>query len=151
MQPDSQTTLPPSEAQAFLAPLPLRAVTGVGHKLGQALAALGAHTIADVRPWTEAQLAACKGVGERAARLLVQAGRGLDPRPGVQPKGPPKSLSVEDSFKCVAALEGVRRVLRVLLPDLLRRVLQDARGHLECSGITRGGGGGGGSFLFVFS
>ena len=37
------------------------------------------------------------------------------------PKGPPKSISVEDSFKDCASLASVEAVLRVLAPDLLAR------------------------------
>lgn len=33
-KPDDQTVLPPTEAAAFVAPLPLRAIPGVGSKLG---------------------------------------------------------------------------------------------------------------------
>lgn len=34
-KPDDQTVLFPSEAAAFMAPLPLRAIPGVGYKLGE--------------------------------------------------------------------------------------------------------------------
>ena len=34
-KPDDQTVLPPTEAASFVAPLPLRAIPGVGSKLGE--------------------------------------------------------------------------------------------------------------------
>lgn len=50
--------------------------------------------------------------------------RGLDPAP-VRPTGPPKSVTVEDSFKACASMDAARTVLRVLAPDLLARLYDE--------------------------
>lgn len=39
-KPDDQTVLLPSEAADFVSPLPLRAIPGVGHKMGNIFRAL---------------------------------------------------------------------------------------------------------------
>jgi hypothetical protein len=38
---------------------------------------------------------------------------------------PPKSITVEDSFKSCTSLTAARHVLRVLAPDLLARVAEE--------------------------
>ncbi len=47
-----------------------------------------------------------------------------DPSP-VQDKGPPKSITVEDSFKDCSSLHAAQHVIKVLAPDLLARMLED--------------------------
>lgn len=48
-----------------------------------------------------------------------------DPTP-VQDKGPPKSITVEDSFKDCSSLHSAHHVIRVLAPDLLARMVEDS-------------------------
>lgn len=101
-KPDDQTILPPVEASAFVAPLPLRAIPGVGVKLGSdcqheiadvmsltllhvvlsggcmadgQLKQLGLETVEQVRPWSQAALV--QKFGERIGIFLHQACRGL--------------------------------------------------------------------------
>lgn len=45
------------------------------------------------------------------------------------PRGPPKSITVEDSFKSCDSNDAALRVLRVLLPDLWARLLEDCQEH----------------------
>ncbi len=47
-----------------------------------------------------------------------------DPSP-VQDKGPPKSITVEDSFKDCSSLHAAEHVIKVLAPDLLARMAED--------------------------
>lgn len=47
-----------------------------------------------------------------------------DPSP-VQDKGPPKSITVEDSFKDCSSLHAAQHVIKVLAPDLLARMVED--------------------------
>ena len=51
--------------------------------------------------------------------------RAQDPTP-VQPRGPPKAVTVEDSFRSAASWEAVQRVVGVLAPDLLARIQEEA-------------------------
>ncbi|KAK9826961.1 hypothetical protein WJX74_001872 [Apatococcus lobatus] len=121
-KPDDQTTLPPSEAAAFVASLPVRALPGVGYKLNTELEQRGVMTAEELRRWSIADLAAA--FGDRYATFLLQACRGQDPSP-VQDKGPPKSITVEDSFKSCTSLPAARHILRILTPDLLTRIQED--------------------------
>lgn len=61
-----------------------------------------------------------------------------DPTP-VQDKGPPKSITVEDSFKDCSSLQAAEHVIRVLAPDLLARMVEDfqvpAPLH-DCDGVS---------------
>ncbi|EFN52390.1 hypothetical protein CHLNCDRAFT_138846 [Chlorella variabilis] len=105
-KPDDQTVLPPPEGAAFVAPLPVRALPGVGYKMEQALTAAGLATAADLRALTRHQL--MQRFGERSGAFLHAACRGKDPSP-VQERGPPKSVTVEDSFKTCRGLAAVEK------------------------------------------
>lgn len=43
----------------------------------------------------------------------------------VQDKGPPKSITVEDSFKDCSSLVAAEHVIKVLAPDLWARMVED--------------------------
>ena len=122
-KPDAQTVLLPRDAPGFLAPLPVRVLPGVGHKLEAAMKALKIHTVRDLRARSAAELAAGLGVPRARAERLLALGWGRDDE-AVVPTGPPKSASVEDSFKSCNSWGAVERVLRVLYPDLLVRVAE---------------------------
>ena len=124
-KPDGMTALPSHEGEAFVGPLPVRVLPGVGSAAAAKLRAAGVSTCAELAAAPPAEMRAALGAG--AARLQGLA-RGLDAEP-VEQSGPPKSLSVEDSFKGVNSLEGLGLVLRVLAPDLKRRVSADRASH----------------------
>ena len=58
-----------------------------------------------------------------------------DPSP-VQDKGPPKSITVEDSFKDCSSLSAAEHVIRVLTPDLLARMVEDFQVQEEEEEVT---------------
>lgn len=188
-KPDDQTVLPPHEAAAFVAPLPVRALPGVGErclpacqmphaacipgrsvqvvvpaqkrlhppallapplppgaKTERDLQALGVHTAADLRSLPRHQLvarlgertgaflhAACRGnvraaagsSGRACAGCLLFAALGfwlwhstapalwhplLQDATPVQPRGPPKTVTVEDSFKSCQGFGAAEKV-----------------------------------------
>ena len=125
-KPDGQTALPQHEAVAFLAPLQVRVLPGVGGKAEERLRALGVRTVRELVALPRQQLASAVG-GAVAARLAVASG-GVD-GDAVVPSGPPASLSVQDSFKGATSLEQLALVLRVLAPDLQRRIARDRQRH----------------------
>ena len=43
----------------------------------------------------------------------------------MQDKGPPKSITVEDSFKDCSSMAAAEHVIKVLAPDLLARMVED--------------------------
>jgi DNA polymerase-4 len=79
----------------FLSPRPVRSIWGVGAALAGRLESDGLHAIADLRPFTAAELAARYGsIGQR----LHDLARGIDPR-RVDPDQPTKSISTETTFE----------------------------------------------------
>ena len=60
-KPDGLTVVLPDEAAGFLAPLPLRAIPGIGPKTEEDLKRLGARTVEDARRFTEPELYAMFG------------------------------------------------------------------------------------------
>lgn len=94
-KPDGVRILVPEEELGFLAPLPVRAIPGVGPATEQRLVALGLYTVEDLRGANPAELVRELGssVGESLARLAWAR----DDRQ-VQPQRDPKSISTEDTF-----------------------------------------------------
>jgi DNA polymerase IV len=82
------------EAKAFLAPLSVRKIHGVGDATARRLEAGGAHTIGDLQAMTEMQLTTQYG---RFGRRLAAYAHGEDERI-VTPGRPTKSISAETTF-----------------------------------------------------
>lgn len=108
-KPDDQTVLPPPQADIFVAPLPVRALPGVGYKMERDLEGMGIATAADLRAVPRERLV--HRLGERVGAFLYAACRGKDPSP-VQEKGPPKSVTVEDSMKACPGYAAAEKVWR---------------------------------------
>jgi DNA polymerase-4 len=94
-KPDGLVEVRPEEAAAFLAPLPLRRIWGVGPAAERKLAALGARTIGDVVRLGRRCLDARLGAGGAQLWALAQ---GVDDRP-VVPWHDPKSIGAEETFE----------------------------------------------------
>ncbi|MBP7960825.1 MAG: DNA polymerase IV [Caldilineaceae bacterium] len=92
--PNSVTVVPTGMEAAFLAPLPSRALWGVGPKTGERLAELGMHTIGDIAAWDEADLARRFG---KHGEALARHAKGIDDRPIVT-EYETKSVSRETTF-----------------------------------------------------
>lgn len=110
-KPEGCTIVRPGEEAAFLAPLPVRVIWGIGPRTAERLANLKIRTCGELAAAdsTELQLE----FGNQAASLQARA-RGEDGRPVSARQGPPKSISQERTFH-----EDVND------PDYLRRKLQD--------------------------
>ncbi len=94
-KPDGLTVVPLGRAEAFLAPLPIERVWGIGKKSAARLHAVGIHKIGDLRRTPVDTLVRLLGQesGERLSRLA----RG-DDRRSVQPERDAKSISTESTF-----------------------------------------------------
>jgi len=94
-KPDGLFVVKPSQVEAFLTPLPVAKIPGVGKVMQKKLADLGIATVGDLRmrPVEELQ----SRFGSFGARLHLRA-RGIDERP-VQPDQPVQSISAEDTFE----------------------------------------------------
>jgi DNA polymerase-4 len=88
------TVVPPGEEAAFLAPLPVDQLWGVGPKTKEQLAALGIRTIGDLAAWPRQDL--IRRLGEHG-RALARRARGIDDRPVVT-EHETKSMSRETTF-----------------------------------------------------
>ena len=112
-KPDGQREVPAAETQAFLDPLPLSRLWGVGPKTGAALAALGLRTIGELAAadpeWLERRAP--------GALYLHELARGIDARP-VIPDRAAKSIGAEDTFDADCA----RGELPPLIHDQALRV-----------------------------
>ena len=93
-KPDGLVVVPPGAEAAFLAPLPVRALWGVGPKAAEALQAHSITTVADLAAADAGMLSAL--LGSRGAQLHEMA-QGRDDRP-VEPERPHVSIGVERTF-----------------------------------------------------
>lgn len=93
-KPNGQYVIRPAQVEAFVAALPVDKLFGVGTVTARKLHQLGAHTCADLRSWSMAELQQHFGkFGERLYELC----RGLDSRE-VSPSRERKSVSVEETY-----------------------------------------------------
>ena len=93
--PNAITVVPPGQETAFLAPLPTRALWGVGPKTAERLAALGIRTIGDIANWPAEDLVQRFG---KHGRDLSRRAKGIDDRAVVAEHGGAKSVSKEVTF-----------------------------------------------------
>lgn len=94
-KPDALVVVPPGEEAAFLAPLPIRRLWGVGPKAGEALRDFGVATIGQLAAMAPGTLA--RRFGQHGAALAERA-RGIDPSP-VVPSVAPKTIGHEHTFE----------------------------------------------------
>jgi DNA polymerase-4 len=109
-KPDGLVVVAAEDVDAFLDPLPVRALWGVGEKTGEVLGRLGIRTVGDLGRTPAAVLE--RVLGEQHARDLLDRARGLDER-GVVPYEAPKSVSHEETFD--RDLDDDRELLREAL------------------------------------
>lgn len=93
-KPDGQFVVKPSQVEAFLTPLPVSKIPGVGKVMEKKLADIGVATVGDLRAFALEELQV--RFGSFGAGLYRRA-RGIDERP-VEPNQPVQSISTEDTF-----------------------------------------------------
>lgn len=125
-KPDGLTEVPPGTEQAFLAPLAIRKLWGVGPKTRERLAPLGVRTIGDLARIGEAPLV--RALGDQGAHLF-RLSLGLDARPVERRRGA-KSVSCEQTVG--EDLVG-REALEAALLDQATR-LADRLAHQDLEG-----------------
>ncbi len=114
----------PGEEAAFLEPLPLGRLPGVGVKTEAALARLGLRLVRDLFGRGEAELAAALGRDWR--RMLAQA-RGEDDSPVETGSEDAKSYSKQETFPAdVGDFAQVERVAKGMVDELMAKVRSDA-------------------------
>lgn len=93
-KPDGQVEVSADGVRAFLAPLPVTRLWGVGAKSAEALRALGIYTVGDLAEQDPTYLE--RRLGGSGRELWEQA-QGIDPRP-VLPDRDAKSIGAEETF-----------------------------------------------------
>lgn len=93
-KPDGLTVVPPAKVQAFLDPLPVRRLHGVGPATERALAEIKVQTIAEMRAVPLEDLIERFG---KHGRILYEFSRGIDERP-VETHQERKSLGTENTY-----------------------------------------------------
>jgi DNA polymerase IV len=121
-KPDGFLVLHEADVEAFLNPLPVSRLWGVGKQTTRQLAALGLHTIGQVAQWPQAQLSTRFG---SLGTHILQLAHGIDDRP-VTPHREPKSIGAESTFG--EDTDDVE-VLRRTLLELAEKVGQRLRGE----------------------
>jgi DNA polymerase-4 len=117
--PNAITVVPPGEEAAFMAPLPVRELWGIGPKTAEKLAGFGVHTIGDVAGLPPGFLA--QRFGKTGAELALRA-QGIDDRPVVT-EHDARSISKETTFtRDVTDGDVLRHTLRQLADDVGRRL-----------------------------
>ncbi len=114
-KPDGLVVVPTDAIEAFLEPLPVSRLWGVGKASNRDLAEMGVHTIGDLRRLPEELLFSRFG---KSAAHLVRLARGIDDR-RVVPDRDAKSISHETTF---ATDIGDAEVLRSWLLELTEQV-----------------------------
>ncbi|MDX6502886.1 MAG: polymerase [Gaiellaceae bacterium] len=96
-KPGGIVVVPPGGDAAFLAPLPLRLLPGVGPKAGERLRAAGCEKIGDLAALDAATLALV--LPGKVGEGLQQRARAIDERPVVVEPGEPVTISCEETFE----------------------------------------------------
>jgi len=121
-KPDGLVVVPPGTEAAFLAPLPVRRLWGVGPKLEETLARLGIHTIGQLAATDPARLES--RIGTHGHDLLELA-RGADTREVARTPDEAKSIGHEHTFGAdTDDPERLRRTLLELCDAVARRLRQ---------------------------
>ncbi|ROU08698.1 DNA polymerase IV [Lysobacter enzymogenes] len=128
-KPDGLFVVKPHQVEAFLAPLPVGRLPGVGKVMERKLADVGVTTVADLRALGGEALEQRFG---RWGRRLHELAYGLDDHP-VEPERPTLQISSEDTFERDVPLERTGEEIRVLAGKTwagYRRELQRRPGRI---------------------
>jgi len=113
-KPDGLFVIQPEEVDAFLLPLPVGRIPGVGKVTEEKLAKLGLKTVSELRVLERSKLE--DEFGRYGARLYELA-RGID-ESRVVPNRPTQSVSVEDTFESDVLLPETEPMIRRLAETL---------------------------------
>jgi DNA polymerase-4 len=109
-KPDGLFVIQPKDIDAFLPPLPVCRIPGVGKVTETRLKQMGIQTVGDLREFEAASLEAQLG---RYGLRLYELARGIDDNP-VTPDRPTKSISAEDTFEQDIPLSETEDLIRRL-------------------------------------
>jgi DNA polymerase IV len=126
-KPHGITVVPPGQAQAFIAALPIRKFFGVGRVTEEKMLRLGIRTGADLLPYSEAELVRHFG---KAGHFYYHIARGQDDRP-VKPHWVRKSIGKETTLReDIDDLNQMLAILTHLSEQVIAYLKKEARqGH----------------------
>ncbi len=122
-KPDGLFVIQPGDVDAFLLPLPVGRLPGVGKVTGERLEKLGIRTVKDLRGL---DLPVIEGHFGRYGLRLYQLARGLD-NSEVVPDRPTKSMSAEDTFEHDVLLAETEPMIRRLAEKLWSASRKESR------------------------
>jgi len=122
-KPDGLTVVARVDVAAFLAPISVRKILGVGPKTAERLKELGLEVIEDLQKYNRQDLVEQLGAfGE----YLQDVATGRDAEEVVEPTGPPESISTETTFeKDLDAYDAVWPELEALAKSLHEQLLHE--------------------------
>ena len=109
-KPDGLFVIQPEEVEAFLAPLPVGRLPGVGKVTEEKLVSMALQSVADLRGL---DLSTLEGRFGRYGARLYELARGIDQN-AVVPDRPTQSISAEDTFEQDVLLEETDSMIRRL-------------------------------------
>lgn len=152
-KPNGQAIVPLNEVKAFLGPMRLMCLNGIGYKMSQNLSNyLKVHFVHEVMEISKEDL--CKKLAtfidnpklrDRTANMLWNLCRGRDLNP-VTPRGRQQSFSVEDSFPAFSCtcLNAASQIVNKLAIDFVDRIVDEgmsvASGDTDTTGVQTKGG-----------
>jgi DNA polymerase-4 len=121
-KPDGLVVVPEGHEAAFLAPLPVRRLWGVGPKMEESLAKLGVVTVGDLAVLDPSRLERRLGTHGHDLQLLA---RGIDPREVIAGSEDARSIGQEHTFdRDTDDAERLRAMLLSLADGVARRLRQ---------------------------
>jgi len=122
-KPDGLFVIKPDEAIAFLTPLPVERLPGVGKVMTQKLTEVGVRTVGDIR---NLDLAILQNQFGRYGTRLHELARGMDNNP-VEPNRPTQSISAEDTFESDVLLNETDATIRWLAEKVWQASRKESR------------------------
>jgi DNA polymerase-4 len=122
-KPNGQYVIQPHEVQAFLLPLPVGRIPGVGKVTESRMSQVGIKTVGDIRAM---EISALEEHFGRYGRRLYELARGIDHNPVVSNRSS-KSISAEDTFEIDIPLRETEPLVRELAEKVWAASRQNAR------------------------
>ncbi len=124
-KPRGFVVVPPGGEAAFLLPLPLGKLPGIGPKTEAALAKHGLNLVSDLFSRSESELQTILGHDQRD---LLRLARGIDDRPVETEEEDAKSYSQQETFAVdVGEFVEIERIAKRMLDELMRKVRADGK------------------------
>ena len=124
-KPRGFTVVPPGEEAAFLAPLKISVIPGIGKKSEERLAAAGIRLVGDILDRSESELKSLFGSGWEEMRRMA---RGEDDRPVHTDHEDAKSYSAQETFSAdIVDLAEIERTTKRMIDELMPAIRADGK------------------------